>query len=709
LYRVRDTDGDDQYDSVEMLRQFDGEGEHGPHAVILSPDRNSLYVCAGNHTPIPKPERSRVPRVWQEDQVVPRLPDAGGHAVGIMAPGGWICRTDPDGREFELISIGFRNQYDIAFNSEGELFTYDADMEWDIGLPWYRPTRVCHVTSGSEFGWRNGSGKWPAYYPDNLPAVVDVGPGSPTGITFGNGANFPIEYQRSLFIADWSYGIIYRIQLGRSGASYRGEIETFCTAPVLPVTDLITNPVDGAMYFLTGGRRAESALYRIRYAGDSTRSRVLLPESLPQGEPLPDGGSEANSQSLFETRQRLEKLHSEPKIENVDLAWPYLSHPDRFIRFAARTAIELVPDRSWHVRAFAENETQASLEALLAVVRTSGSNAGHEKIVERLVSMDFQNLTHSQQLHLLRNLGLVLARIQPISESALAAMRSLSRFLPSDSDELNRELVRLLAAAEAPEAVEKALALMTEAETQQQQIHYAISLHAVKSGWTPALKKRYLEWFAASARYAGGSSFRQYLLNIRNEFSQRLSADEQDSLKALLSLPLDSQDPYGELEARAIVRNWSMSDLANLPLEQADIKNGERMFAVAQCFKCHLVQGRGGIVGPDLTNAGRRFSTRDLLETIIDPDKAVSDQYRATVFELEDGRLISGRIVNLVRDEYLIQEDMIKPGELTRVRANEIESMQPAKKSMMPSGLLDTLKETEIADLLGFMKSIHPN
>ena len=50
LFRVRDTDGDDQYDSVQLLRQFEGGGEHGPHAVILGPDQESLYVCGGNHT-----------------------------------------------------------------------------------------------------------------------------------------------------------------------------------------------------------------------------------------------------------------------------------------------------------------------------------------------------------------------------------------------------------------------------------------------------------------------------------------------------------------------------------------------------------------------------------------------------------------------------------------------------------------------------------
>ncbi len=147
-------------------------------------------VC-GNSTELTKVDSSRVPLNWGEDNLATRIPT--GFMDDSLAPQGWIARTDPDGKEWELIAAGMRNPFDIAFNRDGELFTYDADMEWDIGEPWYRPTRVNHVISGAEFGFRNGSGKWPAYYIDSFGAVVDIGPGSPTGITFGYGAKFPEE------------------------------------------------------------------------------------------------------------------------------------------------------------------------------------------------------------------------------------------------------------------------------------------------------------------------------------------------------------------------------------------------------------------------------------------------------------------------------------------------------------------------------------
>ena len=150
------------------------------------------------------------------------------------------------------------------------MFTYDADMEWDVGTPWYRPTRVNHVTSGSEFGWRSGTGKWPDFYPDSLSSVVDIGPGSPTGIVFGTGAAFPEKYQRALFISDWSYGIIYAVHMKEEGGSFVGEAEQFCSAAALQVSDMIVGPDDGALYFTIGGRRTQSGLYRVTYTGNES-------------------------------------------------------------------------------------------------------------------------------------------------------------------------------------------------------------------------------------------------------------------------------------------------------------------------------------------------------------------------------------------------------------------------------------------------------
>ena len=130
----------------------------------------------------------------------------------------------------------------------------------------------------SEFGWRNGAGKWPAYYPDSLPAVVDIGPGSPTGVCFGYGAKFPAKYQDAFFICDWSYGKLYAVHLTPEGAAYTGEAEEFVSGTPLPLTDVVIQPEDGAMYFAIGGRNTQSGLYRVTYTGSESTAPAKTDE-----------------------------------------------------------------------------------------------------------------------------------------------------------------------------------------------------------------------------------------------------------------------------------------------------------------------------------------------------------------------------------------------------------------------------------------------
>ncbi len=287
LYRVRDTDGDDNLDKVELLRKIDGSSEHGPHAVVPGPDGKSLYVVAGNATKVPELAGSFVPRDWGEDTILPRMPDGNGFMADEKAPGGWIVKVDPDGKDWTLVSMGFRNPYDIAFNKHGDLFTYDSDMEWDFNTPWYRPTRVVNAVPGGDYGYRGGSAKFPTYFYDSLPAVVDIGPGSPTGIGFGYGAKFPQKYQDALFICDWSYGKLYAVHNKSVGSSYKGEAEEFVTGSPLPLTDLLIHPKDGAMYFTVGGRRTTSALYRVTYVGGESTGAETVAE--------PNGSSRAGA------------------------------------------------------------------------------------------------------------------------------------------------------------------------------------------------------------------------------------------------------------------------------------------------------------------------------------------------------------------------------------------------------------------------------
>ncbi len=698
LYRVRDTDNDDEFDSVEWLRQIDGGGEHGPHAVILSPDGQSLYVCAGNHTNLTQFSSSRLPQNWDEDQLLPRMWDAGGHAVGRMAPGGWIAKVSPDGKDWELVAGGFRNQYDIAFSPEGELFTYDADMEWDVGSPWYRPTRVNHVTSGSEFGWRSGTGKWPVWYPDSLGAVVNIGPGSPTGIAFGTGSRFPAKYQRALFIADWSYGVIYAVHLTPEGATFTGEAERFISAAPLPVTDIVVNPLDQALYFTIGGRRTQSGLYRVTYQGSESTAGPQLPANR---------GSDTRA-----LRRRLEALHLAPSPDEsaLNTAWKFLGHPDRTIRYAARIAVEHQPVSSWQQRALSDHvNADARITALLALVRC-GEKSAQPGVLESLSKLDGPALTEDQQLAALRVLSLCFIRMgQPDAQVARDVAAVLNPSYPSGSSALNRELCALLVYLNDAQVAAKTLALMAGAATQEEQIHYVMCLRVLKPElWTMDQRRQYFQWFLTAGGFRGGHSFSGFLKNFRKEASDTLPDADRVALKDLLEAEPVAAEPVIEAASRPVVRDWKVDDLlkdVEAGLVGRSFENGRKMFVATACFKCHRFAGDGGIVGPELTAVGRRYNARTMLESLIEPSRVVSDQYEARVFVLKNGTQVTGRVVNLNGNSLLVSENMLDPGKLTAVDRDEIDQSSVSRTSLMPAGLLNTLSKDEVLDLVAYLQS----
>jgi putative heme-binding domain-containing protein len=697
LYRITDANGDDKFDKVQQLKKFEEKGgEHGPHAVVLGPDQKSIYVVVGNQTALPEYDDSLVPPVWAEDQLLPRIYGRG-FMRGQLAPRGWIAKCDPDGKNFTIVTTGFRNEYDAAFNRHGELFTFDADMEWDLNTPWYRPTRVNHVVSGAEFGWRNGSGKWPAYYPDSLPATIDIGPGSPTGVAFGYGAKFPAKYQNALFIADWSYGKLYAVRFKPNGSTYTATREEFIAGQPLPLTDLVVSPKDGALYFAIGGRRVQSALYRVTYTGkDSTK-------------PATADNTGARERNL---RRQLEAFHGQQDPKAVNTAWQHLGSPDRFIRSAARVAIEHQPVKQWQNRALAEKDPEAAIQALVALAR-HGDNGVQNRIFESLSQIDFKRLNDGQKLGLIRATALTCIRLgEPDTGWRRKLTAKFDTVYPSDDRFINAELTQLLVYLQGPNTAKKAVALLEAAGGQEEQIDYAKSLRLLKTGWTRNLRERYLKWFHRAASYKGGASFGNFVASIKKDAIANLPAAEKTALKQIIEAVPKVKTPLEliaeSMAGRSFVKEWKLKDLEPLlskGLTGRNYANGRRMFGTAACVACHRFAGEGGAIGPDLTGAGGRFSPKDLLESTIDPSKEVSDQYAPIVVTLLNDNRVTGRVMNLSGDSMRLNTNMFDPNETENIDRKQIKSIEHSKISMMPEGLMNMLTKDEILDLLAYLIS----
>ena len=121
-------------------------------------------------------------------------------------------------------------------------------------------------------------------------------------------------------------------------------------------------------------------------------------------------------------------------------------------------------------------------------------------------------------------------------------------------------------------------------------------------------------------------------------------------------------------------------------------------------MRCHRVGTEGRTLGPDLTFVASRFGPRDLLEHILVPSKVIDGKYRQTIVETKSGQVLSGRVVGGDSENLLLAPDPLRPTKVTKIPLNDIEARKASPVSPMPVGMLNSLTEPEILDLLEYLR-----
>jgi putative heme-binding domain-containing protein len=675
LHRLRDRDGDGVFEEHALLAAWDWGGEHGAHAIALAPDEQSLYLVHGNHVRPPHPLLEQSPlQHYEEDVLLTRLWDPRGHAVGRMSPAGYVVRTNFDGSEFELIAGGLRNAYDIAFDNNGELFTYDADMEWDVGTGWYRYPRVVHVVSGGETGWRGGSAKWSDHWPDVNPPVVETNVGSPTGIRFPYDSSFPEPWKSSLLISDWSWGRVYAVELQSDGAGWTGELKPFLKGKPFNITDLDVG-LDGHLYCITGGRGTASALYRVRWTGEPTTAVVHTPDVDPKRI----------------TRRTLESMHGYPHVDQLQFIMRHLGNKDRSIRFAARVALERIPVHAWPNDVLLDEDPIRRVELMIAMARVA-DDASRQHVIDRVCELLIPLPAHTERIGLLRAAMIAMSRSDVLDASALGPI--LVESYPSGNMELDRLQETLLVALDHPDVVTLTLDLMDDTSSHAQQLLYALPLR-LATNWSDSDRARFAEWTAGARHFEGGLSVQGFIDGVARPILGEHTP------------PLLDQTTIETIDVLPSLHAWSMAEIApHLPRidePTRSIERGQQAFGDALCSRCHRFDGTGGDLGPDLTAIASRFSRKDLLKAILNPSETVADQYAASRVRLHDGSVFVGRItkrnsthLEVMTDPYGIEH--------ARIPLHEIDSTTPDGSSTMPAGLVNGLTIEQLLDLLAYLE-----
>lgn len=576
------------------------------------------------------------------------------------------------------------------------------------------------MTSASEFGWRPGSAKWPEYFADSNGSVINIGPGSPTGISFGHHSNFPNQFQDKLFICDWTFGSIYMVDMEEDGSSYVGTKIEFLNGQPLNISAMRFGP-DGHMYFLVGGRNTDSKLYRIRHVGPTQQGvekRLIA------------------NQHLRDLRNSLETFHGNSNAGNeaVNKAWPYLSHTDRNIRYAARLAVENQSVKLWQEKVLSEQNPRALIHASIALCRHGDPDLSN-RLLSQLNGVSFDSIGVDDQLALLRAYSLCLIRLDPPSKECInAVIGNLDPFYPAKDERVNTELCRVLSYLDAPSVVKKTISLMKVTETKaldydkemlsrheygkdilktmantpnSQNIQYAYSLRHVQNGWTLEDRKYFFTWMNETLRKSGGKSFAGYMRAIREDAIKHLAPDVATSVSWLLGdiegvdlsqLPTPQGPPVAWTTVKAM-QQFSKE------LRGRDFKNGKTMFSAGRCVACHRFQGSGGYSGPDLGSVGNRYSIRDILVSICEPSHSISEQYQASKVKLKNGQLRYGRIIYKNEVELALTSNPFNFGDIQKISAKDVSEIKPSQISLMPPGTINGMNQNELMDLIAYLIS----
>jgi putative heme-binding domain-containing protein len=662
LLRLDDTDGDGVYETKKELMRTSGGVGHGRNHIKLGPD-GAIYVAHGNNVVLPTVlAHSDWLKKMAQDQLMPNPWDGKMFDGDVQLPAGHILRVSPDGSDVQVIAGGLRNPLDIAFNQRGDLFTFDADMERDIGTHFYMPTRVLHIVPGADYGWRRGTGRWPHWYIDTLPSVVDVGLSSPTAIFFGYGAAFPERYRNALYVCDWSYGRLIAVHLTPHGKSYRGKMENFATGRPLNLTDGVIGP-DGALWFITGGRSTQSGLYRIHYTGEKTR--------------------------------HTEEGDTSPEVPEVDR---FALHHRRMQLEEQPNAIDLTPGKTWES----------------AMHLTAAARSGQSRLVDHAVTGALTLLLSSDadlQLAGLRITEIAISRGHALTAVQRASLlKEMEARFPAADARLSRELCKFLVYLKSDAVIDQTCQHLRHVSSSEDLVYYPFMLRYLKTGWSVMHRRVVFEALNRAEKLNGASTYFKVISDTRSEHAAALSAEEARELAAVIHLTKPTPLMPTALPSHSF-RAWTLTELEpHLSKVTAgrDFAGAKAALVTAQCVFCHKVSADSsvpaGVFGPDLLQVRSRFSTRDLLLHTLEPSLVVDEKFQYTTIKRIDGQTFTG-LLDSEDDERVTLKPNPLGEELIEIGKSMIHERHTSGVSPMPTGLLNTLKRDQILDLLAWFEA----
>ncbi|HZE99073.1 MAG TPA: PVC-type heme-binding CxxCH protein [Planctomycetota bacterium] len=650
----------------------------------------------------------------------------------VDTEGGKVFRCRPDGSGLVRVATGFWNPFHQCFDAHGRLFIVDNDPD---SRP---PCRLVHVVQGGDYGFKFRNGRkglhpftaWNGELPGTLPMVCGTGE-APCAIVSYEHPAFPAEYRGTLLGTSWGDHIIQRFALEGKGASFTSKPETIVRGGenFRPVGMALAP--DGSLFFTDWVERS----YELHGKGRLWRLRAKSPGSTAAPGRLPE-----DSPALI----RMKDVLAATSKDALPSILPLLADPDPFLACAAIDALSRVGGAPYLLEHVGEADPKIRLGVLLALRRTANTSAAAKFLEDTDVGIRRAAIQWAGEAQLgdlaaaMEKSASRLPVTKEIFEAYLASTDLLAGRSPSQVDQVGSVLLiaRMLDDAAEPASL-RALALrMLPSDHPSVSVPKLQKLYesepALRADVVRALMNRPDEAAQALLRQAAGDPALRFDAVAGLSHSAPSSEETQRLLLAQLEGPAAAEavrslsaalersevkealeKKGGELVAvvsgRPAGQPPGLDGWKKVAAAAGDAAAGERLFfhpKGPQCFVCHRVNGRGGIVGPDLSTIGNVLNRDRLVESIVDPAREVAPMFVLWKIRTKKGDILDGRILD--EDPSPTGEIILidAQGKKTKVKNVDIDERQASKLSIMPEKLSDRLTRADFRNLIEFLAGL---
>jgi len=766
---VRDLDGDDVADEYVLVYTDLGNIEHGLHGLNWAPD-GKLYMTKGNSKGLNQPDRV-APKPFRELWGVPGpagAPDLPTRRVfrpdeyrrmyhdprDDWGREGGVLRCDDLGANLEIVSRGFRNPFDLAFDDGFNALGTDNDQsEGDrIFMPFFN----------AHFGWAH---PWSASWTGegHLPTAPISGPvftGSGTGNIFADLPGWPASHRGVWFINDFLHRTTYLYRPRWDGALLQpagGRWEVFArgSGPLFSPVDIEPGP-DGALYLTGWGRELGATFANGRQTNEGRIFRIAPVDLAPAHRPAAKRGKPVTGWTFAEL---IEDLGTSIPAWRTDAA-------DELVRRGPAARAELqarlsaggltTAAETWALwtlgrcettnRAvdswFAEHAARLSFNGRQQAVRIAAHRIREWQPRARLpefalAALDdpeprirfaaVQALGQARQLRLADRLW-TRAAVETDRVTAYALWQALRQLC--ETDELRAKL------ADARPGVRRAalLALLegghgTEAEVAPLVKDRDPATAGIAGLWMAKRNGNSLLVIEPPAgeftdqvqvKITPGIKPSRVSYSIdgrepdptKTSGTARIDLKETTTVKAILlvdgrkvgntaEVTYRKRPPPGQADAvalGALSESTSLEQVQPL-LARGDTTRGQIVFRAAGCFVCHRVGAEGGAFGPELTGLGARANPDHLIRSILEPNAALTEGYGLVSAALRDGRTVAGRR----HEETAILLTLMQPdGTTVAVPRADMVKLETLHVSPMPA-FDRVLSPQQVADVVAWL------